>query len=167
MNLFEIEERIRLFIEQGFDITCIDQESGEILQERVEDRLKNLEYSFDIKIENIGLYIKNLLAESDAIKEEVKKLQDRAKQKEKKVESLKKYLTNAMLFAKKEKFETSKLVLSFRKSESIEILNIDELEERFVKIKKEADKIEIKKALKNEEKVNGAILQENINLQIK
>ena len=57
MNLFEIEERIRLFIEQGFDITCIDQESGEILQERVEDRLKNLEYSFDIKIENIGLYI--------------------------------------------------------------------------------------------------------------
>lgn len=167
MNLYDIKESIDKFIEQGFDNTCIDGETGEILQERVEERLNALEYTFDVKVENTGLYIKNLLAEASAIKEEVKTLQERAKQKERKAESLKNYLTNAMQFSGKDKFETNKLVLSFRKSESVEILNINELEERFIRVKYEADKTKIKKALKNEEDVKGAALQENVNLQIK
>ena len=63
MNLFKIEESIQNFLEQGFDNTCIDQETGEILEERIAERLDNLEFTFNIKAENLALYIKNLKAE--------------------------------------------------------------------------------------------------------
>ena len=57
--------------------------------------------------------------------------------------------------------------LSFRKSESVEIDDIDALDDRFKRIKIEPDKTAIKTALKIGEKVEGARLVENQNLQIK
>jgi hypothetical protein len=65
--------------------------------------------------------------------------------------------------------KTPLLKINFRKSESIEVTDIDLLDADFVKttITKAADKIAIKEAIKSGENVQGAILQTNLNLQIK
>ena len=59
------------------------------------------------------------------------------------------------------------LKISFRKSESVEIDNVEELEDRFKRVKVEADKTAIKQAIKSGKEVKGARLVENNNLQIR
>jgi hypothetical protein len=65
--------------------------------------------------------------------------------------------------------KTPLLKINFRKSESIEVTDIDLLDADFVKttITKAADKIAIKDAIKAEIPVRGAVLITNYNLQIK
>lgn len=58
MNLYEIDREI---------LACIDYETGEILDSQ---RLEMLEMEKEKKIENIGLWIKNLEAEAEALKKE-------------------------------------------------------------------------------------------------
>ena len=59
--------------------------------------------------------------------------------------------------------------LSYRKSESVNILDLDLVPKKFIKKKVEvsADKTEIKKALKEGVKVKGAELTTNYNMQVK
>ena len=80
MTLYEIDEQI---------LGCVDSETGEIIDE---EKLAELNIAFDEKVENIALWIKNLLSEAEAIKQEKLKLGDRQKAAENKAESLKKYL---------------------------------------------------------------------------
>ena len=51
-SLYEIEEQI---------LNCVDLETGEIIDE---EALANLSMERDTKVENIALWIKNLLAEA-------------------------------------------------------------------------------------------------------
>lgn len=66
-----------------------------------------------------------------------------------------------------ELIEGRTLKISFRKSESVEVDNVDELDEKFKKVKVEADKTAIKQAIKNGEEIKGARLVKNNNLQIR
>ena len=59
-SLYEINEAI---------LSCIDLESGEIIDEAA---LEALQMQRDEKIENVGLWIKNLVAESSALAAEIK-----------------------------------------------------------------------------------------------
>ena len=61
------------------------------------------------------------------------------------------------------------LKLSLRRSESIEVVNIDQLPESLTVVKKtvSADKVKIKEQIKNGIPVEGAVLVENFSLQIK
>lgn len=57
--------------------------------------------------------------------------------------------------------------LSFRKSTQTIVTDVDELNDVFVKLKKEPDKTAIKKAIQSGEDVAGAYLKEVENLQVK
>ena len=59
--------------------------------------------------------------------------------------------------------------LSYRKSESVNITDIDSVPKEYIKIKTEvsADKTNIKKAIKTGQYIDGAELVTNINMQIK
>ena len=168
MNLYEIDLAIQQALEAALE-TTIDPETGEILEQGNFEELEQLTAERDEKIENIAAYIKNLAAEADAIKAEEKALAERRKAKESKAERLKEYLANSMLIAGQTKFESAKCALSFRRSTSVNILDIDAIPEEYRKIKTEisADKTAIGKLLKAGEQIAGAELVEKQSLQIK
>lgn len=171
MKLYEINEQIQNLLENGFDTDCIDMETGEILESVATQKLDGLMLNEQDKIENTALFIKNLLSESDAIKAEMDNFQQRKKSKDNKIKWLKNYLSDYMHETKRTKFETSKVALSFRKSESIEIFDAEKLIKQrpeFIKtVVPELNKAEIKKALKAGCNIEGASLVEKQNLQVK
>lgn len=152
-SLWQIEEAI---------MDCVDMETGEIIDI---DRLDKLQMDRDTKIENIALYIKNLLSDAAGIKAEKDNLAQRQKVAENKANSLKKYLSG---YLAGQKFSTSRVAISFRKSESVNIEDITAIPEEYLKYKDpEPDKTAIKSMLKSGKKVPGAELVQNQNIQIK
>ena len=158
MNLYEINEAI---------MNCIDQETGEVVDI---EALNNLSMERDSKIENLALWYKNLMADAEALKAEKNAFAEREKAAKNKAESIKRYLS-AVLDG--EKFTTDKCALSFRKSESVEVLDIDafmsdDRAENYLKYAEPTvNKTELKKALKNGETFKGVLLSSNNNIQIK
>lgn len=172
-NLYEIDERLVTLIEEQFDTEdgTIYEDAGE-LAKKIDEVAMNL----DMKIENIGLYIKNLNAEAEMIKHEEDNLARRRKTNERKIASLTNYL-NGYLSAcypneddrAKWKFKSPRVVLGYRKSSSVEVPDIEKLDEKYLKITTnvDPDKKAIGQAIKNGEEVKGAFIKHNINLNIK
>lgn len=144
---------------------AIDPETGEIINEQALEELEKLQMAFDCKVENVALYIKNLTADAEAYKKEKMAFAERQQQAEKKVESLKKYLSKALAG---EKFTTERVAVSFRKSESVNVLDMSKLDDDYLKYKDpEVDKTKVKKALKAGVALQGVELVTNNNIQIK
>ena len=172
-NLYAIDDRLVTLIEEHFDTEdgTIYEDAGELAK-----KIDEVAINLDIKIENIGLYIKNLNAETEMIKHEEENLAKRRKTNERKIASLTNYL-NGYLSAcypneddrRKWKFKTPRVVLGYRKSTSVEVPNIEELDKEYIKIKTETsvDKVAIKDAIKSGKEVKGAYLKDKINLSVK
>lgn len=170
MTLYEINEQLTDLLENQFDDTCLDLETGEINEALFASKISDLSLDIDTKMENIACYIKNLVAETAAIKAEQAALAKRSKAKENKVQSLESYLSGFMELTGRKKFESARCALSFRKSESVcvEDEKLVRLDERFLKYSEPSiDKMAIKKLLKVGQEVPGASLRINANLQIK
>lgn len=95
--------------------SLVDDDTGEITDEQAFDQLQ---MERDAKIENIGLFYKNLTAEAKAIKEEEAALAARRKAAENKAERLKHLIDYAL---NGQKFATPCLKVSYRKSQTVEI----------------------------------------------
>lgn len=108
MTIYEIDNSIA---------ELIDWETGEITDL---EQLDKLICERDTKIENVACMIKNLVAESEMLKEEESKLAARRKVKENNVKHLKEYLIYAL---DGNKFESSRAKISFRKSKAVNIDN--------------------------------------------
>lgn len=152
-------------IQQAFD-EAIDPETGEILDENALDRLDALDIERSTKIESIGLYYKDVVAEADMVKAEKDKLDARQKALEKKADSLKQYLAKAL---DGEKFKTPRIAVSYRTTDKVEVADAEELPETFQrkKVSVEADKKAIKEAFKMGLDVPGAKLVKNTSTIIK
>ena len=157
MTLFELNKAI-----EDFDL-IVDEETGEVLNI---DELDALNLAKDEKIENVCLWIKNLEAEADAIKTEEKNLEARRKSKENKVKSLKGYVSYAL---GGKKFETPRVAVSYRKSESVKIDDDYVIPDKWCELSvlKKPNKKLIKEALKKGEHIAGAELIEKQNINIK
>lgn len=103
MTLYEIDQRLS---------ALIDPETGELLDV---DAFDELQLERNAKIENVALWIKNLTAESAALKNEIDVLSERKKTAERKIEQLKSYLAFAL---NGEKFTSAKCLVSFRKTKA-------------------------------------------------
>ena len=153
MKLYEIDAAI---------LDCVDIETGEIFDY---DKVEALMMERDVKIENLCLWLKNLNAEAEALKAEEKAFKHRREVAENKAKSLKEYIAAYLDGAK---FESAKVKVSYRKSESLEISEGAVIPEQFLKYKEpEVDKIELKKALKAGENFKGVSIKINQNIQIK
>lgn len=154
MKLYEIDSEI---------LNCIDFETGEIIDP---ERLEALQMERGRKIENVALWVKNLKADLTAFKAEKEAFAERERQAKNKIESLSKWLTMAL---DGEKFSTSKVVVSFRNSEAVEITDEAAIPKEYIrqKIETAPDKTAIKEALKSNFQIPGAILVQNKNIQIK
>lgn len=152
-TLYQIDQAI---------MDLVDNETGEIIDIEKFDRLQ---MERDEKIESIALYIKDLKAEAEALKAEKLAFAERQKVAENKVESLKNYLAYAL---KGQAFKSTKAVVSFRKTQQVDIPDIYALDENFLKYAEPtADKIAIKEAIKQGKTVAGATLVENTSIIIK
>ena len=153
MTLYEIDQQL---------MDCIDLETGEIIDA---EKLSALQMERDEKIENVALWIKDLKAEIDALKAEKQAFADRQKSAERTLESLNRWLTSALAG---EKFKTTKVAVSFRKSKSVQIDNVLDLDENFLRYKDpEPDKKAIKDAIEAGQTVKGAQLVENTSISVK
>jgi hypothetical protein len=133
----------------------------------IQDTLEMINVSIEEKLENTGKFIKNTESDITGIKAEIERLTAMKKTKENFVERLK----NNVEFALKEKGLETLTVGTFkagyRKSESVEIINLDVIPADFTKVEIKADKTAIKKALKAGETVEGAEIKVNQNFYIK
>ena len=89
MRLFEIDERLASCVKINGD-QAVDTETGEVIDI---EAVEALEMEREQKIENIGLWIKELTAQAEAIKAEKNKLAEREKSAKNKAEHLKEFLT--------------------------------------------------------------------------
>ena len=133
----------------------------------IQDTLEMINVSIEEKLENTGKFIKNMESDIAGIKAEIDRLTAMKKTKENFVERLK----NNVEFALKEKGLETLTVGTFkagyRKSESVEIINLDIIPADFTKVEIKADKTAIKKAIKAGETVEGAEIKVNQNFYIK
>lgn len=153
MNLYEIDSAI---------LGCVDVETGEIFDV---DKFEELSMTRDTKVENICLWIKNLEAEAEALKAEKDAFAQRQKVAENKMESLKRYIAG---YLEGTPFESTKVKVSFRKSESLEISEDANIPDEYLKFKApDVDKVGLKKAVKEGLQIEGVAIVENQNIQIK
>lgn len=157
MTIYEIDDKL---------LGLLDPETGEITDLEAFD---NLQMARDAKIEGIGCWIKDLEAESKAIREEEKKLASRRQADDHKVESLKRYLDYALQGSK---FKSPKVQISYRKSTSVDIPDEDAFMQgdgnhKYMRAKWSIDKTAVKDDLKAGLQIPGATLKESQNMQIK
>lgn len=106
MSIYDIDDSI---------LSLVDMETGEIEDEK---RFDELQMERRQKVENIGCYYKNLMAEAKAMKDEETTLAQRRKAVETKAERIKNLLAYAL---RGEKFESPRVRCSYRKSKSVQV----------------------------------------------
>lgn len=158
MTLYEINSEL---------LNLVDEETGEVLDY---EKFMELNMAREEKIENIGLWIKDLKAEALALKAEKEALARRQKTAENKAESLTRYL---QMMLDGEKFKTPKLSVSYRTSKAVEVDNefiswAMANNDQFLRFKEpDVDKTKLRDAIEKGEEIPHAAIVERIGVQIK
>lgn len=152
MTLYEIDEQI---------MSCVDVETGEIFDG---DKFDELKLEKEAKIENLCLWMKNLKSDAEQLKAEAESFTKRAKAAENKYESIKAYLQN---YLDGEKFKTTKCSVSYRKSTSVVVDDLEAIPDEFIRYKVEANKTAIAEALKAGFELEGAHLEDKQSIIVK
>jgi hypothetical protein len=118
---------------------------------------------------NYAKVIANYQSEADQIDAEIKRLKTMKESRDKKVTWLTESLKKAMLVSGIEKIESPLFKISLRRSEAVEVEIPEALpvDWQVKKVTITADKVAIKKAIKEGYSITGARLVENFNLSIK
>ena len=163
MNLYQIKAEVEQAVNDLLE--SVDPETGEVDPKAVTN-LNQLQEQMDEKIDNIGAYYKNLLAEAKMLEDEEKALKARRESKEKKAERLKNYLASAL---DGKPFESARVACSWRKSTKVDVFDQDKLSDDYLTVKTDIqpDKKKIKAAIEAGTEINGARLVESNNIQIK
>lgn len=140
----------------------------ELDEETKLDTLDSIDWEteYETKVENYIKVMKNLEADVEARKNEIKRLTELNKADEKKKEHLKNTLSASMSLTGHERVDTPLFKVSFRKSQAVEV---DEavLPEAYKIATWKADKKRLKEDLKNGLEIIGASLVERKNLSIR
>jgi hypothetical protein len=157
-----------------FNITARAQQLARALEEdeltpELENELVINQQELQVKAENYAYAIKSLEIDVDAIDNEMKRLKGLKDAKNNAIDRMKGAVVNAFQIYGITEVKSATLKLSLRRSEAVEVVNIDQLPESLTTVKKtvSADKVKIKEAIKSGQNVEGANLIENYSLQIK
>lgn len=162
MNLFAIDEAITNCVKLDGRDEWIDVTTGEIIDT---DALDALKMERDKKIRNIACWIRNLESDEAQLAEQIKIFQARKKAAENKRESLKSYLAS---FLNGAKWKNKEVNISWRKSDAVEVTDMSKLSSYYLRYKEpEVNKTLLKNDLKAGIKLDGAVLAEKNNIQIR
>lgn len=157
MNLYEIKRDLANAIDE-----CVDKNTGLITNP---ERIEKLQMDLAVKRENIALYIKNTVANINAIDAEIKSFNSRKRVLTAKLDWLKQYLSDDL---QGQKFSTPKVAISFRKSEVLQVNSYDSIpKEYLIPQEPKVNKMALKKLVKSGAVFNGVELITNQNLIIK
>ena len=147
---------------------AIDLETGAI-DPVVAEQLELTGQDLEKKIKGTAIVYKQLIADAKMLKEEEDNLVARRKRAERNAELVKARLETAMLQLNMQEFKDTKVNITFRKSQRVEIVNENLLPKEFIteKITYTPSKTAIGEALKQGKTVEGAVLVEAKNIQIK
>ena len=161
-SLYQINEDFLELIEQ------LEENEGELTPE-LEQSLEIAANEFEEKSENYIKAIKNIDNDVLIIKNEIARLNELKKRKEKTSNRLKDFLQYSMRLRGVRKIDTGLFMVSLRKSKYVEIIQPEELPEDFLvkKITVAPDKKKLKEVLSKGGEIPGAVLKERENLQIK
>lgn len=120
---FEKDEQGRCIDDEGTVIPDPDAARADMVEAWF-DTLTGIEEEFGAKAENIAVFIKNISAETEAMRAERQKLSARISSREKQAERLKEYLMKCMDDMGIKKLDTVKANLMLRyNAESVEVVN--------------------------------------------
>lgn len=165
-TLYELSAEMTEIMENGFCEACVDEE-GEINENKVRQYFDALAISAEKKIDYIATKIKNDLALAEQIKVEKQSLEARQKRLNKEADSLKAYLSECLQILGQSKYESARTQISFRKSESVKVLDESKLTEEYLKIETKPDLTKIKNAIKLGATVDGAEIVTKQNIQVR
>ena len=116
MTLYDIDAQIAALDGAAEDDMLIDAETGELIS--VSQALDALRMAREEKLENVACWVKNLIAEADAIREEEIRLMKRRKSAETKAERLKAWLLAAMTRedGTTDKLKTGRVAISVKRN---------------------------------------------------
>lgn len=166
MNLYDITQDFN----QLLDMLNQAQEEGNQEQiSLIESGLEITQDNFKDKATNYVKFIRSEEAGLSAIDEEIKRLTALKKSKVSKIDNLEARLSNSMKSIGFDKYDLGLFKLSFRKSSSVEVLDVEQLPEGFKRVKTtiDPDKVAIKKAIESGQDVTGASIKHSASLQIK
>lgn len=159
MKLYELAENYNELL------ALLDNE--EATAEELADTLDGINDAIEVKVDNICRVRKYLEGKVEVYKAEAKRLTALAKQAENNDDSMKNYLDEQLKRMNIKKMDTELFKLSYRKSDSVNVIDLDAVPEEYKRITIALDKTAIKKAIKDGKTVNGAELVVNQNLQIR
>lgn len=147
-------------------------EDGDIPDEAIADTFALLDAEFDDKADALACIIKELGAEAEAIKQQEAALKERRQRKESRAEYLRGLLGESMKRLDKAKIETSRNVISFRKSTALVIADEEDFKARHRELCQVEEVVKIPKKditdrLKAGEEISGAALETRQNLMIR
>ena len=140
----------------------------ELDEETKLDTLDSIDWEteYETKVENYIKVMKNIEADVEARKAEIKRLTELNKADEKKKDHLKDTLSASMILTGHERVDTPLFKVSFRKSEAVEVDDLL-LPENYKVATYKPDKKRLKEDLKNGLEILGAELVERKNLSIR
>lgn len=161
-NIYKLNDQIKACIQLDEE-HVVDTEDGEIFDLQ---QFEALQMERGQKIEGMCCYIKNKLAEAQAIDAEIDTLSYRSGAIKKEVDRCKAYLAGALYG---EKFETPRCKISWRKSEICNVLSMEAIPDEYkrTKVTVDADKTAIKKAIKAGAEIPGAEVIQKLNMTLK
>jgi hypothetical protein len=162
MNIFKIQSEYQQIV------TELIENGGELTPD-LELAMQITKDNFHSKSESYGYCIREVNYNKEIIEKEIERLQKLNKSCDKTIVKLKDRVEMAMITFEVDKIETPLIKISFRKSESVEVENVNQLpnEYKVIKVTESADKLKIKDAIKAGETIEGCLIKTNSNLQIK
>ena len=178
-NLFEIEQSMMNLLEYG-----VDDETGEIVEteEEFNKLYESIQLDLQTKLDNSNCLCKVLDGEIEVIDKEIKRLTAEKKARENKKNWIRNRVDNFIRrqFTDEEgnldteglneyKITLPHSNISYRKSDSVDVFNIDLLPSKYIKKKVEEspDKTAIKEDIKKGKDISGARIVTNYNIQVK
>ena len=150
-------------------IGMIDDE--EVSIEALEDTLQSIEGEIEDKVEGCAKFVKNLESDVDAIDAEIARLSKRKKTVNNKIDGIKNYVMEQMVYVSKDKITTPVFTISRAQNPAKLIIENEKLlPKKYMKIIPKTtvpDNAAIKEALIDGGKVKGAKLEYGFNLRIR
>lgn len=162
-SLYEIDQQL-LNLLMLDEETAVDTETGEVFSKEAIDQLQ---MDRKKKIEGCLLFAKSEEAMAKAIKAEIAALKARMDSHNKRYERTCNYVLDSL---QGEDFETGKVKAKYTKGESVEVTcPVESLPEEFIRRKPapapEADKVALKKAVKDGVEIKGVTLIKTVNVK--
>ena len=167
LNTFEILQEIRALEDL---LNEVNPETGEFInnEDVIKDYIINLQTSKENKLNNIEDLKLELKAQSEALKQKEEKLYVRRKSIESNIERLKDL---QVMLLQGEKLKTDEYTFSFRKSQSVQVYDLSQIEDKYLKIEKKPILKDIAEAIKQAnskgESFFGAEIKDNISLSVR